>query len=186
MKPLMKHKGSRLRKYIRVLLASLVLLAATSIKVTVAEIIVPDWISPNWGQKYLEMSHARAGKGPFGVSLGSIKLAGQWGFMSGIREQCGENADVYLLAVGQVLRQVWGNVENPMQMPWLIGIYSHNRWLVKEKMVESDCQSDVAKQFMFAQDFVLENWKSKGLKLSTEKEMEAIRNSVKKNDDEDR
>ena len=186
MKPLTKHKGSRRRKYILVLLASLVLLATTSIKVTVAEIIVPDWISPNWGQKYLVMSHAKDGKGPFGVSLGSIKLAGQWGFMSGIREQCGENADVYLLAVGQVLRQVWGNVENPMQMPWLNGVYAYQQLLVKEKMVESDCQSDVAKQSLFAQDFLLENWKSKGLKLPTEKEMEAIRNSVKKNDDENR
>ena len=124
---------------ILILLAGFVLVTIFYPKVTVAEIIVPDWISPNWGQKYLEMSHARAGKGPFGVSLGSIKLAGQWGFMSGIHEQCGENADVYLLAVGQVLRRVWGNVENSMQMPWLNGVYAYHQVQVKEKMVESDC-----------------------------------------------
>ena len=95
-----------------ILLAGFVLVTIFYPKVTVAEIIVPDWTSPNWGQEYLEMDTARDGKGPFGTSLGSIKLAGQWGFMSGIREQCGENADLYLLAVGQVLRQVWGNTEN--------------------------------------------------------------------------
>jgi len=157
------------------LLASLVLVAVTPVKVTVAEIIVPDWTSPNWGQEYLEMDLATDGKGPFGTSLGSIKLAGQQGFMSGIREYCGEHADVYLLAVGQVLRQVWGNTENSEQMPWLVAVYAFHRIGVKEKMVESDCQSEAAIRWMSIQDSSLENWKSVGLQLPTEEEMEEYR-----------
>ncbi len=82
---------------ILILLASLLVVAVTPVKVTVAEIIVPDWTSPNWGQEYLEMDTARDGKGPFGTSLGSIKLAGQWGFMSGIREECGEKRRFVLI-----------------------------------------------------------------------------------------
>jgi hypothetical protein len=121
------------------------------------------------------MDTARDGKGPFGTSLGSIKLAGQWGFMSGIREQCGENADLYLLAVGQVLRQVWGNTENSQQMPWLVAVYAFHRIGVKEKMLESDCQSDEAKRWMSIQDALIEHWKSEGLKLPTEEEIEALR-----------
>jgi hypothetical protein len=160
---------------ILILLAGFVLVTICYPKVTVAEIIVPDWTSPNWGQEYLEMDTARDGKGPFGTSLGSIKLAGQWGFMSGIREQCGENADLYLLAVGQVLRQVWGNTENSQQMPWLVVVYAFHRIGVKEKMLESDCQSDEAKRWMSIQDALIEHWKSEGLKLPTEEEIEALR-----------
>mgnify|MGYP003991705031 FL=1 len=141
-----------------VLLACLVLVAMTPAKVTFAEIIVPDWVSPGWGQEFLEMDLATDGKGPFGTSLDSIELAGQWGMMSGIREYCGEEADAYLVVLGQVLRRKLGNTEK--QMAWLITVYSFNAIKVKEKMVESDCESDAAKGWLYIQDYSLEMFTS--------------------------
>ena len=143
---------------ILVLLACLVLVAMTPAKVTFAEIIVPDWVSPGWGQEFLEMDFATDGKGPFGTSLDSIELAGQWGMMSGIREYCGEEADAYLVVLGQVLRRKLGNTEK--QMAWLITVYSFNAIKVKEKMVESDCESDAAKGWLYIQDYSLEMFTS--------------------------
>lgn len=143
-----------------ILLACLVWVAMTPAKVAFAEVIVPDWVSPGWGQEYLEMDLATDGKGAFGTSLDSIKLAGQWEFMSGIREYCGDEADVYFLALGQVLRKVLGNTENSEQMPWLVAVYTFHGIEVKEKMVESDCESDTTQRWMAIQDYLIEDWAS--------------------------
>lgn len=60
------------------LLASFVLAATLMTEAAVAEIVVPDWTSPSWGQQFLEMSETQDGNGPFGTSLDSILLAAKW------------------------------------------------------------------------------------------------------------
>ena len=157
------------------LLASFVLAATLMTEATFAEIIVPDWTSPSWGQQFLEMSETQDGNGPFGTSLDSITLAAKWGFIDGIREYCGENIDVYLLALGQILRSVGGNTDNGKQMAWLIAIHALYQNEVKEKMTPSDCQSDEAKEWILLQDSTLDYAVSKGLKLATDEELEAMR-----------
>jgi hypothetical protein len=59
-------------------------------------------------------------------------------------------------------------------MAWLIAIHALYQNEVKEKMTPSDCQSDDAKEWILLQDSTLDYAVSKGLKLATDEELEAM------------
>jgi hypothetical protein len=134
--------------------------------VTIGKLKVPDWNSPDWIDRYLNSKHAREGKGPFGIDLDSIRLAEQWGFMTGIREACGGDSDNYFAVIGTVLRAK-GNTEYPEQMPVLILFYAFERENAKSQAKPEDCSSREITQWLDAQDQILNHWQSPGLKLLT-------------------
>ena len=94
--------------------------------------------------------------------MDAVKTAEVWGFVSGIREYCGQDTNYYLRALGAYFRQALGYKDEQMTMLMLIHGKSGG---VKLAMTEEDCDSETASRWFLIQDTAVSAWKDRGLQL---------------------